>query len=139
MFVLDSNILGAMYAGNTKILQQLEQIDVAEITTTIVNKVELLRGRMDYLLKADCGEDILRAQVLFKETERVLTEIPILDFDQSAAEHFERLNQITSVRKMGRADLLIATIALANRGTLVTRNLKDFQRVPELKLVNWLD
>jgi predicted nucleic acid-binding protein len=32
------------------------------------------------------------------------------------------------------ADLLIASIALANHATLVTRNLKDFQRIPNLKL-----
>ena len=45
----------------------------------------------------------------------------------------------SSMRKAGRADLLIASIALAHQATVVTRNLKDFQRFPNLKLVNWLD
>lgn len=139
MFLLDTNILTAMYVGHPKILQTLEQVDAADIATTIVNKVELLQGRMDYLLKSDRGEDILRAQRLLQETERVMAEIQIIPFDLVAAEHFERFHQVSSVRKMGRADLLIATIALAHRATLVTRNLRDFQRVPELRLVNWLD
>ena len=38
-----------------------------------------------------------------------------------------------------RADLLIAIIALANHGTLVTRNLKDFRLVPGLQVENWAD
>jgi tRNA(fMet)-specific endonuclease VapC len=36
-------------------------------------------------------------------------------------------------------DLRIASIALANNGTLLTRNLKDFERIDGLKLRNWLD
>ena len=40
---------------------------------------------------------------------------------------------------MGRADLLIAAITLANRATLVTRNLKDFRQVPGLQIENWAD
>jgi len=35
-------------------------------------------------------------------------------------------------------DLLIASIVIANNGTLVTNNLKEFRRVPNLKVANWL-
>jgi tRNA(fMet)-specific endonuclease VapC len=43
------------------------------------------------------------------------------------------------LKKIGRADLLIAAIALANRAILVTRNLKDFRNVAGLPLENWAD
>jgi tRNA(fMet)-specific endonuclease VapC len=49
------------------------------------------------------------------------------------------LRAVKSLRKIGRADLLIASIALANRATLVTRNLRHFQQVSSLTLVNWVD
>ena len=44
-----------------------------------------------------------------------------------------------AVRKMGHVDMLIASITLANRATLVTRNTRHFQSVPGLRVVNWVD
>ena len=52
---------------------------------------------------------------------------------------FDRLRQDKAVRKIGRNDLLIACISLAQDATLVTRNTKDFSLVPGLKLANWAD
>ncbi|MGH9677814.1 MAG: type II toxin-antitoxin system VapC family toxin, partial [Candidatus Acidiferrum sp.] len=42
-------------------------------------------------------------------------------------------------RKIGRADLLIAAITLANRATLVTRNLRHFRVIGGLRVENWAD
>jgi tRNA(fMet)-specific endonuclease VapC len=139
MLLLDTNILTAMYSGNAKVLTALDRSEDPDVATTIVNKVELLKGRMDFLLKAESGVEILRAQAWFQETERLLQEIPVVTFDSRAAELFDQLSQRSALRKIGRADLLIGTIALVNRATIVTRNLKDFQRIPGLKLVNWMD
>ncbi len=36
-------------------------------------------------------------------------------------------------------DLRIASIVIANGATLLTRNLKDFTRVPDLRVENWLE
>lgn len=52
---------------------------------------------------------------------------------------FDRLLGTKGVKRIGRVDLLIASIALANKAVLVTRNLKDFEKVPGLQLANWAD
>jgi tRNA(fMet)-specific endonuclease VapC len=139
MLLLDTNILTAMYSGNAKVLAALDRSEDPDVATTIINKVELLKGRMDFLLKAESGVEILRAQAWFQETERLLQEIPVVTFDSRSAELFDQLSQRSALRKIGRADLLIGTIALVNQATIVTRNLKDFQRIPGLKLINWMD
>jgi tRNA(fMet)-specific endonuclease VapC len=142
MHLLDTNILTALYLGNPKIITALSQLDSSQVATTIITKVELLRGRIDYLLKADRSESVLRAQALLWETEQRLNEIEIIPFNTAAIAQFDALVVNPSLRKSGRADLLIASITLANRATLVTlvtRNLKDFQRIPNLQVVNWFD
>jgi tRNA(fMet)-specific endonuclease VapC len=139
MHLLDTNILTALHAGNQRIRDRLNQLDDPDIATTLITKIELLRGRMDFLLKATDGRTLLRAQSLLFQTETLLSEIDILPFDPMAIEQFERLIAERSLRKMGRADLQIASIALAKRATLVTRNIKDFRRIPSLKIINWFD
>jgi tRNA(fMet)-specific endonuclease VapC len=46
---------------------------------------------------------------------------------------------VSNLRKIGRADLLIASVTLANRATLVTRNTRHFKQVPGLRVENWVD
>ena len=99
----------------------------------------MLRGRMDFLLKAENQERLLRAQQLLNQTEILLEQIPITGFDFKATGVFDRLRNVSTLRKIGRADLLIASIVLANRATLVTRNLKHFNQFPNLRVVNWVD
>lgn len=53
-------------------------------------------------------------------TEELLAELLIVPISQKAADEFERLRRVSKLRKVGRADLLIASISLANRATLVT-------------------
>jgi tRNA(fMet)-specific endonuclease VapC len=139
MYLLDTNILTALHAGNSKVITAIERLDDPQIAITIITKVELIQGRISFLLKATSGQDLLRAQNLLSQTESLLAELEIVPFDRAAIEQFDLLLTNKSLRKSGRADLLIASIVLANRATLVSRNLKDFQNIPNLKLVNWMD
>jgi tRNA(fMet)-specific endonuclease VapC len=136
MHLLDTNVLTALYNRHPAILAALDRVDDPDIATTIVTKTEILRGRLDFVLKAE-GESLLVAQEYLQETERLLNEIRVVGFDRKSIEHFESLRKISALRKIGRADLLIGCIALAHRATVVTRNIKDFERIPNLKLVNW--
>jgi len=63
----------------------------------------------------------------------------VLTVDDAAAAAFDELRRHKKLKKIGRGDLLIACIALAHRATLVTRNLKDFRKVPGLVVENWAD
>lgn len=59
-----------------------------------------------------------------------------MDFQQLAADHFVTLRK--SGIRVGTMDLKIASIALANDALLLSANLIDFERVPGLRLENWL-
>jgi tRNA(fMet)-specific endonuclease VapC len=62
-----------------------------------------------------------------------------LNFDSAAESCYDRLiaaHPDLSKRRIEK-DVKIAAIALANQGTIVTRNQRDFMLVPGLKLENW--
>jgi tRNA(fMet)-specific endonuclease VapC len=139
MYLLDTDTLTHLHAGNSNVLERLKSVIDVEVGITIITKVEILRGRIDYLVKAESGASLLKAQELLFRTETLLNELLIIPIDRSASIEFDRLRDISKFRKIGRADLLIASITLANRATLVTRNLRHFKQIPGLKLENWVD
>jgi tRNA(fMet)-specific endonuclease VapC len=139
MYLLDTDTLTHLHAGNINVVKQLNSVDDDMIAITIITKIEVLRGRIDYVLKADTGEKLIKAQELLFRTEELLNQLPIIAINQLASEEFNRLRAISKLRKIGQADLLIASITLVNRATLVTRNLRHFQQIPGIKVVNWVD
>jgi tRNA(fMet)-specific endonuclease VapC len=139
MYLLDTDTLTHLHSGNTNVINRLESLQDEEVAITIVTKVEILRGRIDYLLKAFSGSDLLKAQELFSRSETLLNQLPVILIDPNAANQFDRLQGISKFRKIGRADLLIASISLAHQATLVTRNLRHFRQIPHLSLENWVD
>jgi tRNA(fMet)-specific endonuclease VapC len=137
MYILDTDTLTHFYGGNINVIQNIRNLTSSDISTTLISKAEMLRGRIEYLLKANTATDLLRAQELFTITEALLKQIPIVPFDQYAK--FEQLSSQSKLRKVGRADLLIASITLTQSATLVTRNLRYFRQFPGLNVVNWVD
>ncbi len=137
MHLLDTDILSLLQRGHATVVETLKTLDDSEIAITLITKIELLRGRHDFVLKAATGEQLLRAEKWLKETELFLLKTPVIYPDTAAADQFDRLRLTKGLRKIGRADLLIASIVLAHNATLVTRNLRHFQRIPGLRVVNW--
>ena len=75
----------------------------------------------------------------------IAREVPgkmwVLPFDEEAAEEYGRLSAHLEARgaPIGEADTQIAAIALANDLTVVTGNVRHFERVPGLTVENWLE
>lgn len=139
MYLLDTDTLSRLHAGNINVVARLKAVEDSEVGITIITKAEVLRGRIDYLLKAETGGDLLKAQELLFRTEERLRQLLIIPINQAASLEFERLRAVSNLRKIGRADLLIASVTLANRATLVTRNTRHFKQVPGLQVENWVD
>lgn len=97
----------------------------------------MIRGRIDAVVKVATTEELLRAVARFTRTETFLARFRIVMLDEAAAGQFDALRVNKKLNRMGHADLRIATIALANGATLVTRNTKDYAGVPNMKLENW--
>jgi tRNA(fMet)-specific endonuclease VapC len=139
MHLLDTDTLTHLHAGHPRVVANLQTVDDPIIGTTIITKVELLRGRIDFLLKAATGTDLVRAQHWFARTEELLAQLLIVSFDAAAVARFDQFRSLKTYRKIGRADMLIASIVLTHDAVLVTRNVRHFRQIPGLKVVNWVD
>lgn len=139
MYILDTDTLSHLHAGNQNVIRAIQQLSDSDISTTIITKVEMLRGLIDYILKAEADQDLLKAQQLFYRTEELLFQIEVMAVTQDAVNRLAELVEIPTLRKVGRADLIIASIALSHRTTLVTRNLRHFRQISGLKVINWVN
>ena len=76
--------------------------------------------------------------------ERLLQEfrtgLKVLPFDADAARHYGDIREALQTRGelIGAHDLLIAAHARSRGATLVTNNEREFGRVPDLRIENWL-
>lgn len=139
MHLLDTDTLTYVHAGHPRVLERLRQLDDPDVGTTIITRIELLRGRFEFVLKAANGTELFRAQQLLIRTDELLAQALVVPLDEAAAAVFDRLRAVRRLRQIGRADLLIASIAPAHRATLVTRNVRHFRQVPGLTVINWVD
>ena len=69
-----------------------------------------------------------------------LSPMKIIDFDQNAAAYSAKWR--AKLEKIGMTigayDLMIAGVAIANKMTLVTNNIREFSRITQLSLENWV-
>ncbi len=71
--------------------------------------------------------------------ERLVAPLRILDFDAAAAVAYANIRAELQAGGacIGPNDLVIAATALAHQALLVTANLREFRRVPGLRVENW--
>jgi tRNA(fMet)-specific endonuclease VapC len=67
---------------------------------------------------------------------RFFADWRILPFDDLSAERFRLLR--TQRVRIGAMDLKIASIVLVQEATLLSTNLRDFHKVPGLRVEDWL-
>jgi tRNA(fMet)-specific endonuclease VapC len=104
------------------------------IWTTVVTLDEQLRGWLQYIKRAQ-SHQLVRAYQRLEGLIQDFTTRPILSFDAIALQEYERL--LEQRIRIPTKDLRIASITLANHELLITKNLRDFRKVPNLEVEDW--
>ncbi|MGV3652267.1 MAG: PIN domain-containing protein [Devosia sp.] len=130
--MLDTNIVSAIGRSPNlpSINRHLAEIGPDTVCMSIVTAAEIRFG----LSKSPSSK--ARANM-----ETLLGSIPILPFDVPADHHYAEIRAVLvrAGTPIGSNDLLIAAHALALDLTLITDNVREFARVPGLRVENWLD
>lgn len=131
-YLLDTNI--CIYLIKQKPLQVMEKFraySVGEIGVSSITVSELWYG------VAKSRRQKANAQAL----EQFLLPLTVPAFDNRAAEAYGEIRAALEKkgRPIGAMDMLIAAHALSLGMVLVTNNEREFLRVPELMVENWVD
>jgi tRNA(fMet)-specific endonuclease VapC len=108
----------------------------ADVALPIVVVEEHLRGWLAQLRRvADVTRQVVPYTRLVKSIE-FFRHWEIVNWSDSAARIFTSLRK--SRIRIGTEDLKIASMALADDALLLSANLRDFERVPGLRVEDWL-
>lgn len=139
MILFDTDTWTHFGHANANVRRKLQEAGDEVVAITIITRLEVIRGRSESLLKAADEEQLRKAVTRFQVSESLLARFRVVGFDETSISNFGTLKNHSKLKKIGRADLLIACIALANAALLVTRNVKDYRNIPDLRIENWVD
>jgi len=132
MVCIDTTFVADLIRGNPDAEKKLNDLakDGDDPFITVITIAELFYGA---LISKNAEKE--KAKI-----KQVLEDFPIAEMDEYGAEKFgDILNALEKAgQKIADRDIMIAAIALS-RGEkiIVTRNRKDFERIPNLKVVSY--
>jgi tRNA(fMet)-specific endonuclease VapC len=136
IWILDTDHVSLFQRRDPIVTPKIQSTSPALLAITVVTYEEQIRGRLKVISRSSSDID----QLIFgyrklNETLNFYRTRTVLEFNASAAVPFREL--LRQKIRIGTQDLRIAAIALAIDGTVVTRNQRDFQRVPGLRTEDW--
>ena len=133
MLILDSNTVSYYFRGDPQVVPRLQALPPADIGVPAIVEYELRYGLLR--LPPQAAEPRLLALT------QLLRPMQMLPFDSECAAQAARIRAALEAAgtPIGPHDTLIAATALRYQATLVTRNVREFSRVPSLQWANWHD
>ena len=133
--VLDTDMLTLYQESHPKVLFGVNQQPRKQVAITIISVEEQLSGWYTRLRRAKRPDELAKVYERLTINVRSFEQFQILSFDEPSIERYEQLRK--QKLRVGKMDLRIAAIVLRYVAVLVTRNLRDFQRVPGLTIEDW--
>ena len=139
MYVLDTDHISLLERVDSidkqRLLNRLGRLSEGEVATSIISFEEQIRGWTAYLSKCKSLSQQVDAYRRLRLQLNNYCSMLILDFDDRSASQFQDLK--TQHLRIGTMDLKLASIVLVNNATLLSRNLRDFRRIPNLRVEDW--
>jgi tRNA(fMet)-specific endonuclease VapC len=129
--VLDTDIcIEALRCRSEPLLRRLREHSPEEIAVSVITEAELRFGALNSSSPERNGA----------AAEAFLQPFAILPFVRDYVPIYARLRSDLerAGTRIGALDMLIAAQAVALGATIVTNNLREFRRVPGLRVENWL-
>jgi len=129
MACIDANFLVGLDRRDGAALAKMQELEEKGDTVyiTAVTAAEFFRG-------AYGSKNRMKA---LDDARNMIKRFSILDLDYESARIWGELSYNLKSDTIGDRDLFIAGIAIANRQALLTRDVRHFERVPDLTVESW--
>ncbi len=128
-YLLDSNICIHFFRGQFGVIHKLNEVELSNCAISEITLAELVYG-------AEYSQNPSRNHKVIEQFIGQLTILPIYDAILRYGKEKAKL------RKKGKMisdfDLLIACTAVEKDLIMVTENSKDFERVSDIRIENWI-
>jgi len=128
-YLLDSNICIHFFRGKFGVIDKLESVGLKECAISEITLAELVFG-------AENSDNPKKNHEIIEKFVHEISIIPIFDTILTYGKEKVRL------RKAGQMisdfDLLIGCTAVEKELIMVTENVKEFERISNIKLENWI-
>jgi|SRR5579883_2328218 len=135
LYILDTDILTLFREGQDSVCRHIASLPTEQIMTTVISVEEQLTGWYTLLRQVKHPSELAHAYNRLADAIRFVSRLQILTFPETAILRYQNLK--SQKLNIGKMDLRIAAIVLEHGGILVTRNTRDFKRVPGLVLEDW--
>lgn len=134
-FLFDTDHLTLYQHDHPGLTQRIALHPPGSVGICPINIEETMRGRLAVLARTLSGARHVQAYAHLVSAEEVFRLFPLAPFDVASEIQFQGLR--AARLGVGTLDLKIAAIALTHGLTVLTRNSRDFGRVPGLALADW--
>jgi len=135
LYILDTDHVSLAQRGHPRVAARIAATPPEQLAVSIVTVQEQLQGRLAQAHHASDMAALVWAYRQLHKTRAFYFAIAVADFDERAAVIADDLRRRRI--SIGAQDLRIAAVALAASATFVTRNRRDFERVPGLAVEDW--
>jgi tRNA(fMet)-specific endonuclease VapC len=135
LYVLDTDIMSLLQHGHAQVCGQVQTHPASQLATTVITVEEQLSGWYTMLRQAKGRAQVADLYERLANQVQFLASWRVLRFPEPAILRYEDLLHLRL--NLGKKDLRIAAIVLEHQAILVSRNARDFRRVPGLVLEDW--
>jgi len=130
MYLLDTNIVSYWMRGDPRVIRRIKTRPPADLFLSAITLAEILYGIEKSPVKKEERTEKIR---------RITSVLGMYAFDEAAAGEYAviRAQLEREGRVISERDTQIASIAIANRLTVVTHNVQEFFRVDRLTVEDW--
>ena len=134
-WVLDIDTFSLFQDGNPKVVERCGAVARGPLAVTIISVEEQFLGWHTRRLRCKPTEELETVYQRFTALATFVGQVRVLPFTAVAIARFASLKALSL--NVGKNDLRIAAIVMEAGDVVVTRNTRDFGRIPQLKVEDW--